>query len=535
MNIIEYILNLFKNGKKSAQLYTTKLQKRYDEKGALEVGLYADKTPIPNEDLGIEVNGKQYIRTTDENGVAKLNVNLPVGQYTAKVYWRGNSEYNKLTAYADIIITTDTYIDGINLTKNEGDPTPYQCAVYRRDNNNRVKETVQITINGKTYTKTADNDGLYKLNINLNQGTYNLKTEYLGNPLYLPSTTNNTITIKNPPSGNKKTIILGCDANTSDDPTVQNRIAERLEQEGYPVEKLSIGPNYFASYDYSSDAKGKIGIYLIASGIFSIADAYYGSGQFDNYIFGIRGDFGDKGATCFDCPIRADADCTSICDELDGKTFNQMNAMLQPYVAICGGATTEELANNIINWLKALEQRKEDPTPTPPEPQELYDYFTQQGGGYLGQRTGYTCGPHSLMQCIHRLTGEDVSEMELASVAGTTGEGTDHDGLETALAWFNREYGYNLKMEWKNFSEVGFEGTQQCIDNGACFHHIMYRDQYGHYEVPKWTNGDPIYVLNSLGDQCGDGYCGYIEERSRSTHQSYIDGISQKSVCIITR
>lgn len=139
------------------------------------------------------------------------------------------------------------------------------------------------------------------------------------------------------------------------------------------------------------------------------------------------------------------------------------------------------------------------------------------------------------MQCIHRLTGEDVSEMTLASVCGTTTDGTDHDGLETGLAWFNREYGYNLQMNWYNFSEIGFSGTQDAINNGACFHHILYRNQWGHYEVPKWTDDDPIYVLNSLGDSCGDGYCGYIEERSRSEHQSYINGISQKSVCIITR
>ena len=33
---------------------------------------------------------------------------------------------------------------------------------------------------------------------------------------------------------------------------------------------------------------------------------------------------------------------------------------------------------------------------------------------------------------------------------------------------------------------------------------------------------------------CGNGYCGYIESRSRSTQLSYINGISQKSICIIT-
>ena len=532
MNIIDYIKQLFSNGKKNATIYTKILKKPYGDKQPLEIGLYGGKTPIPNEDVGIEINNKQYIRTTDNDGVAKLNINLPVGEYSAKIYWRGNKEYNKTTAYVDVIITTDTYMDGINLTKNEGDSTPYQCAVYRKDNNARIKDEVTIIINGISYVRSADNDGLYKLNINLKQGTYDITAKYNGSTIFNPSTVNNTITINKKPQTNKKPVILGCDANTDNDKNVQNAIASKLEQNGYDVEKLAIGPNYFASTDYSEKAKGKIGIYLIASGIFSIADAAYGSGQFDNYIFGIRGDFGDKGATCFDCPISADADCTSICDKLNGKTFNQMNNMLQPYVAICGGANTDELANNIIDWLSTID-KKDDPSPKP-EP-GLWDYFTQQGGGYLGQKNSVNCGPHSLMQCIHRLTGEDVSEMTLASVCGTTSDGTDHQGLETGLAWFNREYGYNLKMEWKNFSEVGFEGTQQLIDNGACFHHIYYRLYAGHYEVPKWTGGDPIYVLNSLGDQCGDGYCGYIEERSRSTHQAYINGISQKSVCIITR
>ena len=536
MGILDWIKNILNNGKKTPQIYTNTLKKQYGDKTPLEVGLYDDHTPITGEDVGIEINNKPYIKKTDENGIAKLNINLRPGKYRTIINYPGKKDvYNRVTAYTDVFVTTDTRMEGTDINMIQGDGTKYQCAIYRNDTNERIKDTVNITINGKTYTKTADNEGLYKLNINLPVGIYPIKAEFIGNEVFKPSKIENTIIIKQPVQPtNKKTIVLGCDANTSNDANVQNRIAERLEAEGYPVEKLSIGPNYFASYDYSSNARGKIGIYLIASGIFSIADAAYGSGQFDNYVFGIRGDFGDKGATCFDCPIRADADCTSICDELDGKTFNQMNAMLQPYVSVCGGANTEELANNILNWLKALEQRKDDPTPTP-EPQELWPYLTEQGGGKLGQRTGYTCGPHSLMQCIYRVTGIELSEMELASVCGTTTDGTDHDGLATGLAWFNREYGYNLKMEWKNFSEVGFEGTQELIDNGACFHHIYYRLYAGHYEVPKWTGGDPIYVLNSLGDQCGDGYCGYIEERSRSTHQSYINGISQKSVCIITR
>ena len=360
MKIIDYIQKIFKSNKRNVTIYAETLRKNVNSVDCLEIGLYDDKKPIPFELIGIEIiNGQQYIKQTDENGIALLNINLNTGKYTAKIYYRGNAYYNKNTAYAEIFVTSKTRMEGTDMDITEGDEAVYQCAVYD-ENNNRVFDIVDITVNGVKYTKTCDTDGLYKLNIKLPSGAYNITSEFKGNSLYESSTITNTIQVNprnNPvePIKPKKTIVLGCDSNTTLDNIVQSTIAQALFDNGYNVEKLPIGPNYFASYDYTPNSSGKIGIYLIASGIFSIADANYGSGQFDNYIFGIRGDFGDKGATCFDCPIKADADCTSICDELDGKTFNQINAMLQPYVSVVGGADSQELANNILDWLNALE------------------------------------------------------------------------------------------------------------------------------------------------------------------------------------
>lgn len=356
MKILDYIEKIFKSNKRNVTIYAETLRKNVNSVDCLEIGLYDGERPIPFELIGIEVNGQQYIKQTDENGIALLNINLNTGKYTAKVYYRGNNYYNKTTAYAEIFVTSKTSMEGTDMNINEGDEAVYQCAVYD-ENNNRVFDTVDITVNNVKYTKTCDTEGLYKLNIKLPSGAYNITSEFKGNSLFESSNITNTIRVN--PRNNLvepvKTIVLGCDSNTNDDNFVQSTITKVLFDNGYNVEKLPIGPNFFASYDYTPNSRGKIGIYLIASGIFSIADANYGSGQFDNYIFGIRGDFGDKGATCFDCPISADADCTSICDELDGKTFNQINSMLQPYVSVVGGADTSELANNILNWLKALE------------------------------------------------------------------------------------------------------------------------------------------------------------------------------------
>ena len=333
--------------------------------------VYTDKERI-KVPVDITINDRTYTRTPDDDGLCRLNLNLPAGTYTVKAEFKGDNNYNPSSVSNTVIIRgQDTRMEGTEINMTEGDGTVYQCAVYTVPDNNRVYDNVNITINGRTYTRTADNEGLYKLNLNLPVGNYHVKAEFYGNSEYNASSVENNIVI--------------------------------------------------------------------------------------------------------------------------------------------------------------------NPKPPEPQPTELYPYHTEQGGGQMGQRTGYSCGPHSLMQCIYRLTGIDLSEYTLMEVCGTTSDGTDHEGLETGLAWFNREYGYNLQMNWYNFSEIGFSGTQEAINNGACFHHILYRDTWGHYEVPKWTDGDPIYVLNSLGSDCGDGYCGYIEERSRDEHQSYINGISQKSVCIITR
>lgn len=199
MNILDYIRNILSNGKKNAQIYAIALEKDYNTKEALQIGLYDEKNPIVNTDVVIRINTKEYKRKTDEDGIAKLNINLPVGFYTATINFE-NEEYNNVTAYADVVVMTETYLDGINLSKNEGDATPYQCALYRKDNNERIKDVVDITINGVTYRREASNDGLYKLNINLSKGVYNLEAVFKGNQLYKQSSINNTITINEKPA-----------------------------------------------------------------------------------------------------------------------------------------------------------------------------------------------------------------------------------------------------------------------------------------------------------------------------------------------
>ena len=195
------------------------------------------------------------------------------------------------------------------------------------------------------------------------------------------------------------------------------------------------------------------------------------------------------------------------------------------------------------------------PTTECPGPRyESNPHWTQQGSGYLGQTTPSRCGPHSLRQCFKKF-GWDISESTLAEWAGTVeGSGTDHDGLETAIAMVAKKKGVKLKVTWYNFSELGNNdaarfkklGEMLCQKNVAGLLHIWYSgkgeyvdddDACGHYEALDRVNTQTKYcrALNSLGSRDGYGYYGHLQDRAFDVEAHYVSGISQKSVCIITK
>ena len=194
------------------------------------------------------------------------------------------------------------------------------------------------------------------------------------------------------------------------------------------------------------------------------------------------------------------------------------------------------------------------PTTTCPGPRYTSSpHWTEQGAGYLGQINPYNCGPHSVRQSIKKF-GINISESTLASWAGTTTSGTDHDGINTAIAMAAKKAGVKIDVEWKNFSELGSNdaarfkalGELLCQKNVAAFLHILYSgagdyydpdDECGHYEPLDRVNTETKYVraLNSLGSRDGYGYYGHLQDRTFNLEAQYISGISQKSVCILRK
>ena len=453
MGILDFILNLFTNGKKNVSLISKDFSKVYGEKDAFEVGLYNGQTALEGMDVIFNINGRDYTRQTDKDGVARLNINLDVGEYPVAIRFEETDDYNATSASCKVYVNPKSIVTN-DLQMRFQDGSRFTCEVF--DNNLNTIEGVSVIfgVNGREYTRVTDNKGIAGLNINLNPANYIITTRVAG------LKNENTIHVEK-----AATRMEGTDMNMTagDGSAYQCAVYDHVGRVAGNVRLTVNGREYIRNCD--STGLYKLNINL-EPGTYEIVAEFLG----DDY-------------------------------HLHSKVTNKI----------------------VIN-----------PKPQPkPEPVELHSYITEQGPGKLGQKTPYSCGPHSLMQCIYRLTGIELSESTLMSVCGTTTYGTDHDGLATGLAWFNRKYGYNLKMLWKNKSELSWDEIQSYIDNGALLFHLLYRRSDGHYEVAQDCDS-PMNILNSLGDRCGSGYYGYIESRSRAEQQSYINGISQKSVCIIT-
>jgi len=164
---------------------------------------------------------------------------------------------------------------------------------------------------------------------------------------------------------------------------------------------------------------------------------------------------------------------------------------------------------------------------------------TKQGCNQMGQNTNYYCGVSALQKVLFKFGITKYTQDQLAKYAGTTTKGTDHKGLETALAKVSKDTGVKLSCKWYYLSDLGFEklAKQICKSNVDAIIHLKYRMKYGHYEVIDEVDVDKkqLKILNSLGNKCGACFCGYVETRSFAIEKKYIDGVTQKSVMLITK
>ena len=121
--------------------------------------------PVAGATVSISINGQNYTRTTDENGRTSMALNLNSGEYTAVV------SYQKVSVNATVTVLPS--VNGTDVVKIFRNGTQYY-ATFRDGEGNYlpIGTSVTFNINGVFYNRQVTTNGLARLNINLEPGTY---------------------------------------------------------------------------------------------------------------------------------------------------------------------------------------------------------------------------------------------------------------------------------------------------------------------------------------------------------------------------
>ena len=123
-------------------------------------------TPLANTNVTFNINGVFYTRQTNENGTAKLNINLDPGNYTLTAY----NPFSKEEKGFNILVKP--LIETTDLTKYYNNASKFEAKVYNYDGSLAANKTVTFNIHGVFYTRTSDANGIVKLAITLRPGDY---------------------------------------------------------------------------------------------------------------------------------------------------------------------------------------------------------------------------------------------------------------------------------------------------------------------------------------------------------------------------
>jgi len=155
--------------------------KYYGGSERLVIELKDKDRPISNAVINIYINNVDYTRTTNDEGIASMGINLNSGVYNSTISYNGTKTQTVVTV-KDTVISKD-------VTKIFRNNTQYY-ATFTDSKGNLLKNTeITFNINGIFYTKTTNGDGMARLNINLIPNTY-------------------ILTAYNPSSGEKHTNII---------------------------------------------------------------------------------------------------------------------------------------------------------------------------------------------------------------------------------------------------------------------------------------------------------------------------------------
>jgi|GEM_PF-1004686 len=231
--------------------------------------------------LNIELNGKTYNVRTDANGQAVLSLyDVTPGTYDAKISYKGSSNYEGFTTTAKVVVTkAATSIDAGDVNIAYRDPSGELVATVTNEHGKTLIVTLNIELNGKTYSVRTDANGQAVLSLyDVTPGTYDAKISYKGSSNYKGFTTTAKVVVTK-----SDTIISAPDVSVAYCDADGKLVSTIVNEHGKPLVvtmKVELDGKTFSA---RSDSNGQINVSTadLAPGSYVAKISYKGSSNYN--------------------------------------------------------------------------------------------------------------------------------------------------------------------------------------------------------------------------------------------------------------
>lgn len=128
--------------------------------------------PFANQEITVKIGSKVYNVITNSKGIAYADVNLASGDYIAEITFSSNERYRNISA--NVTVSVLPTVEGIDVVKLYGSGTQY-FAIFT-DSSGKALSNAKVTfkIGSKSYSISTLPNGIARINININPGTYTI-------------------------------------------------------------------------------------------------------------------------------------------------------------------------------------------------------------------------------------------------------------------------------------------------------------------------------------------------------------------------
>lgn len=127
---------------------------------------------LSNKTISFVINNIQYNSTTNNDGIASVNLNLAPGKYDVSASFEGDDLFApcNFTSNFQILPT----VKAVDMSKYYKGSAKYSATFYNSQGIALANRWVTITVNGKSYNQKTNNNGVASLDVNLKPGNYKI-------------------------------------------------------------------------------------------------------------------------------------------------------------------------------------------------------------------------------------------------------------------------------------------------------------------------------------------------------------------------